>query len=60
MVLHTPQSSWRYPNFQLPALLALVFLIVALLTNLFGWFPPTVSVKMMLDLSSSTYEGKCF
>ena len=60
MVLYTPQPSWRYPIFQLPALLAVVFLILALLTNLFGWFPPTVSVQMMLDLSSSTYEGNVF
>jgi Ca-activated chloride channel family protein len=37
-----------------------VFLILALLTNLLGWFPPRVSVQMMLDLSSSTYEGSDF
>ncbi|MEM7760103.1 MAG: VWA domain-containing protein [Cyanobacteria bacterium P01_A01_bin.40] len=60
MVLYTPQPSWRYAIFQVPAFLAVVFLTLALLTNLWGWFPPTVSVKMMLDLSSSTYQGSDF
>lgn len=60
MVLYTPQPSWRYPIFQIPASLVVGFLIVALLTNSLGWFPPTVSVKMMLDLSSSTYEASYF
>lgn len=60
MILYTPQPSWRYPIFQLPGLLALVFVVLALLTNLLNWFPPLVSVQMMLDLSSSTYEGTVF
>lgn len=59
MVLYAPQPSWRYAIFQIPALLTIAFLILALLTHFGGWFPPSVSVQMMLDLSSSTY-GETF
>jgi Ca-activated chloride channel homolog len=55
MVLYAPQPYWRYAIFQIPAILTVALLILALLTNFWGWFPPTVSVQMMLDLSSSTY-----
>lgn len=60
MALYTPQPSWRYAIFQIPALLTVGFLILALLSRFLGWFPPTVSVQMMLDLSSSTYYGSVF
>ncbi len=60
MVLHTPQPSWRYAIFQIPAILTVGFLILALLTNYLGWFSPTVSVQMMLDISSSTYANNVF
>lgn len=56
MVLHTPQPVWRYSYFQIPAILTGVFLILALLTSSLKLFPPSVSVQVMLDLSSSTYE----
>lgn len=57
MVLYTPQPSWRYAIFQIPAMLMAGFLLLALLTHFGRWFGPTVSVQMMLDLSSSTYEN---
>lgn len=60
MVLHTPQPPWRYPIFQIPALLTVIFLTLGVLTYNLGWFPPNVSVQMMLDLSSSTYESGSF
>lgn len=57
MTLSDPQSNyWRYPILQLSGFLVSVFLIFSLLTNFLGWFSPTVSVKMMLDLSGSTYD----
>jgi Ca-activated chloride channel family protein len=57
MILHTPQPVWRYPYFQIPAILTGLFLILALLTSSLKWFPPSVSVQIMLDLSSSTYQS---
>jgi Ca-activated chloride channel homolog len=57
MVLHTPQPVWRYAYFQIPAILTGLFLALAILTSAFRWFPPNVSVQMMLDLSSSTYQS---
>lgn len=60
MTLSHPRSNWRYPILQLSGFLALVFLIFSLLTSYLGWFSPTVSVQMMLDLSSSTYENTEF
>ncbi|WP_019508817.1 vWA domain-containing protein [Pleurocapsa sp. PCC 7319] len=56
MTLSYPSSPWRYPILQLSGFLVLVFLVVSLLTNTLGWFSPPVSVQMMLDLSSSTYD----
>jgi Ca-activated chloride channel homolog len=56
MVVHKPQPVWHYSYFQIPAILTVVFLILALLTSSFKWFPPSVSVQVMLDLSGSTYK----
>ena len=60
MVLYTPQRPWHYPLFQIPALFTVIFFTLGVLTSNLGWFPPNVSIQMMLDLSSSTYSNADF
>jgi Ca-activated chloride channel family protein len=57
MPLQTQQPFWRYAIFQIFAGFTLLFLLLALLTSYFSLFPPSVSVQLSLDLSSSTYES---
>jgi Ca-activated chloride channel family protein len=56
MPLQTNQPFWRYAIFQVFAGLTLFFLLLAWLTFYLSLFPPSVSVQLALDLSSSTYE----
>lgn len=60
MDFYTPPPPWRYALFQIPALFTVIFFALAVLTSNLGWFPPNVSVQMMLDLSSSTYSNADF
>ena len=57
---NTLQRPWHYALFQIPALLTAIFFVLAVLTSNLGWFPPNVSVQMMLDLSGSTYQNGNF
>ena len=57
---YTPQRPWHYALFQIPALLTVIFFTLGVLTSNLGWFPPNVSIQMMLDLSSSTYSNADF
>lgn len=54
------RALWLYPLFQIPAMLLVGCLIMAVLFWLLGLGRPNVSVAIALDLSNSTYENQAF
>lgn len=54
------RSLWLYPIFQYPLIFFGIFLVLAALFWLLGLGKPNVAVAIVLDLSSSTYEGQSF
>ncbi|XFA73228.1 VWA domain-containing protein [Thermosynechococcaceae cyanobacterium Okahandja] len=46
---------WSYPLFQIPLILLILCLLLALLFALLGWGRPSVAVVLSLDLSGSTF-----
>jgi Ca-activated chloride channel family protein len=54
-LMYTNEPFYRFPIFQIPASLAILFITLALLSRMFSWFTPTVSIHVALDLSNSTY-----
>lgn len=46
---------WSYPLFQIPLVLLILTLLLAVLFSLLGWGRPSVAVVLSLDLSGSTF-----